>query len=279
MALASASLRHQICSSSTCRSAPLSAARSPAVSVRSTAVERRAVRSTSMPTSTPSASAISARSPECERLKRSRAPGSSGLPCAPVVELDVLRRDARAAAEHDPQRRPRDGPARAAPGRLSRAARARSSASSNASRRATSSGGCARSTCQPRRTCDVCNRLRPSLARMVDKEGEGRLAPRASASCSYPHRAVPGPRVGAVNETTQTFWRPWPSWSAAPSAATAPAQRGDGRSRASGRALTRTTSHRGSRSTSPSRATSPRSRSAAGSRSRRRSSTSSATPT
>ena len=127
IALASASLRHQIRSSSVWRSPPSSAARSPSVSVRSTARERRAVRSTSMPTSTPSASATSARSPEWERLKRRRR-----RPAARACRAAGRRTRRRSGsspsprAEHDPQRRAGDDPARARPGRLAaRPARAR----------------------------------------------------------------------------------------------------------------------------------------------------------
>ncbi len=107
IALASASLRHHTRSSSTWRSGP-SAARSASVSVRSTARDERAVRSMSTPTST-SLTAISARSPEWARLKRTGDPGSSGLPWGPSA--NATSTVTYPAAHRDrPQRHPRGDP-------------------------------------------------------------------------------------------------------------------------------------------------------------------------
>ena len=154
IAFASASLRHQIRSSSTCRSASPIAARSPAVNVRSMACERRAVRSTSTPTSTPADRDHRAIAGVGE-VEAQSAPGSSGLPCGPSANrsspgaTDSSRaRTVRSAARATIQRAPS----------ASRAARSRSSSLSSASSSGRRAGGCASSTDQ---TCtrDVCNRL------------------------------------------------------------------------------------------------------------------------
>ena len=86
-----------------------------------------------------------------------------------------------------------------------RAARSRSSPESSASRRATSSGGCASSTDQTSTTwrSDSVIDSWKSKPRMVDKRGEGRLAPRASAPCSYPTSGRSGPSSRSSDETTQ----------------------------------------------------------------------------
>ena len=93
-----------------------------------------------------SASAISARSPECERLKRSAEPGSSGLPCGPAANSTSPGCKPEPAGEHDPQRGARDDPARARRPAARRARARRRRASPRGAR--TSSGGWASSTCQ-----------------------------------------------------------------------------------------------------------------------------------
>ena len=109
---------------------------------------------------------------------------------------------------------------------------------------------------------------------MLDKEGEGRLAPRASVSCSYPHMGRSGPPSRSSDETTQIL-AALAVIIGGTLAATAPAQRGDAilvHRHRSGRRQHRA---RASSSTWPSTATSLKSSSAGGSRSRRPSSTSS----
>ena len=180
IAFASASLRHQICS----QSSPL--ARSP---VGQRALDRGGVAARALdvdPDLESSASAISASSPEWVRLKHSRVALSSGLPCGPISNSISSGSRPSARAEQDPQRRrARPSSARAAPGRLSRAARSRSVAFRNAARHRTVSAGCARPTCHTSTSCTRVIDYARRLARMLDKRGKGAWHRGRRSSCSF----------------------------------------------------------------------------------------------
>ena len=106
-------------------------------------------RSTSIPTSTPSVTAISARAPEWLRLKHSRGADELRLAVRAHREPHLLRDPAQRARRATIRSAARATVQRAgAPARLSRDARSRSSSESRTARHWTRASTCSRSTCQ-----------------------------------------------------------------------------------------------------------------------------------